>query len=197
MFYSIARFLVAIYIHLFYRINVIGAENIPEGGIIICSNHLSLNDPVLLGVGIKRHITYIAKKELFKNKFFGLILKNLTAIPIDRSTSDMSAFKTVVSRLKEGAAVGIFAQGTRVKELDTKQAKAGVALFAYKAGVPIVPVCITASYKLFSEAYINIGKPISLEEYAGVKLKTDQLSDITEKVMEEISALQISKNFVK
>ncbi|MDR2904117.1 MAG: 1-acyl-sn-glycerol-3-phosphate acyltransferase [Clostridiales bacterium] len=192
MFYAISRFVVGLYYRTFYRVEVIGQKNIPKnGGFIVCSNHMSVKDPMVLGVFIKRPLSFIGKKEIFKKKFFSLVLKGLHVIPIDRENADMATFKTVIAQLKNGAGIGIFAQGTRVKELDLKSAKAGVALFALKADVPIIPVCISSNYKHFSKVYVNIGEPFFLNQYKGAKIKTEGLNEITETVMLAISKLKI------
>ena len=192
MLYSLARFLLSLYYCFFYRIKVISHENIPEtGGFVLCSNHSSLNDPIILAIALKRQISFVGKKELFKNKIFGFLLKKVNVIPVDRETADMTTFKTVISELRKGKCIGIFAQGTRIKEIDANGAKAGVALFALKGNAPIIPVCISATYKHFSKVYVNIGKPMPLDEYKGAKIRTDGLNEITKSVMNTILDLEI------
>jgi len=192
MFYRIARLVLAIYYRLFYRMEIIGQENIPrQGGCILCANHTSVKDPMALAIMVKRSIHFIAKQELKSNKLFGLVLTWLNTVPVDRQNVNMSTFKMVLDKLKEGKCIGIFAQGTRIKEIEAKDAKAGVALFAVKGNVPVVPICISSTYKHFSKIYIHVGKPMSMEEYQGKKIKSAQLNEITEKVMANIMALHI------
>jgi 1-acyl-sn-glycerol-3-phosphate acyltransferase len=192
MFYYISKFVVSIYYYLFYRIKVSGREHIPKkGGFVLCSNHLSVNDPIVLGFSLNRPIHFLAKKEIFQNKFFGFVLKTLHAIPVNRENVDMATFKAVLSVLKGGNCVCIFAQGTRIKEIDAKSAKSGIALFALKADVPIIPVCISTNYKHFSKVYVNIGEPVLLDKYKDTKIKTEGLNEITENVMTKISELHV------
>ena len=191
MFCRIAKIVTWVYIRLIFRFQVIGSENIPKkGGAVLCSNHMSNYDPVAVVAGMKRMPHYLAKKELFETPFVSWVVRHLKAFPIDRSQTDMTAFKTAVSLLKSGEIVGIFAQGTRVKEGEAKEAKAGVALFALKAQVPVIPVCITGSYKLFSRVTVHYGEPITLEEYRGKRVKTEQLSEIAESIMEKINEMK-------
>ena len=118
-------------------------------------------------------------------------MKKLKAIPVDRSSTDMKAFKLAIEYLKNGEILGIFAQGTRVKEGEEMNAKAGVALFALKSEAPVVPVCITGNYKLFSKVLINFGEPIRFDEYRNKKFKTKDLENIAENIMKKIYDLRV------
>lgn len=192
MIYAISRFAASIYYLIFFRIKVIGAENIPKkGGFVLCSNHSTNHDPVVLGCAVNRPIRYIAKKELFRNNFLAFFFKNLNTIIVDREKVGMSTFKRGIETLKQGNILGVFAQGKRMDDAYSKEAKAGVALFATMARVPVIPVCISSPYTIFSKIYVNIGKPITLEEYWNTKLKSAQLNEITEKIMNEITLLKI------
>mgnify|MGYP000449497264 CR=1 FL=1 len=114
MFYYIARAICWLLLKIFWRMEVIGVENIPErGGVIIASNHVSYLDPIVLGVSTKRKIYFIAKKEVFSNYFGSIILNKLNAFPVDRKKIDMIAFKKTISILEGGGALGIFPEGTR------------------------------------------------------------------------------------
>ena len=69
--YLVGQIILWWYFHLVFRMKVIGAENVPkEGPVLLCSNHLAKRDPVLLGLCQKRQVFYMAKEELFRNKFW-------------------------------------------------------------------------------------------------------------------------------
>ncbi len=190
MLYFIARAIFIPIFFLLFRVSAQGAENIPkEGGAIICSNHLSFFDPIAIGIKAKRQIHFVGKKELFKNKLVAWCFKEVGAFSIDRDNPDMQSFKTAMKFLKEGEILGIFAQGTRMKEVDAKGAKSGVTFFALKANVPIIPVGICGNYKLFSKMTVKFGEPIYFDEYKDVKVKTELLNEITENVMNRVSEL--------
>ena len=120
---------------IFYKYEVIGEENIPtEGNIIIAANHKSNLDAIFMGAAVrKREMAPIGKKELFEVKPLGYILKKLNAIPINREKPDVSTIKSILRAIKEGYAVGIFPEGTRIKEPGFGKAKAGLGLFAVKS----------------------------------------------------------------
>lgn len=191
-FYTFARGLVKIYYKFMFRMDIQGEEHIPkEGGVVLCCNHMSNLDPTTMAAFVKRPVRYIAKKELFEKRWSAKLLSSLGAFPVDRQTTDMKALKTAIKLLKNGEALGIFAEGTRLKEGEAKAAKAGVALFALKGEAPIVPICISSKYKFRSIVHIRYGEPIYLDEYKGQKVTTEMMEEITEKVMEKVREMRV------
>ena len=91
--------------------------------------------------------------------------------------------------LKDGKPVCIFSQGTRAAEFTN--AKGGVAVFALKAKVPIVPVGISGTYKFFSKMYANFGPPVSVEAYAGQKIKTELVDTVMKDLVPRIESLLV------
>lgn len=134
-FYTFARGLVKIYYKFAFRMDIQGEENIPaEGGVVLCCNHMSNLDPTTMAGFVRRPVRYIAKKELFEKRWSAKLLSALGAFPVDRQTTDMKALKTAIKLLKNGEALGIFAEGTRVKEGEAKAAKAGCCPFCTERG---------------------------------------------------------------
>src|SRR5665648_1006900 len=117
MFYYVVKAICWLILKIFWRMEVIGTENVPErGGVIIASNHVSYLDPVVLGAATKRKINFIAKKEVFNNIFSSIFLKNLNAFPVDRKKIDMPAFKKTMSILEEGRMLEIFLYLIQISE---------------------------------------------------------------------------------
>lgn len=191
--YPLVKVLIRILYKIMFKITIVGKENVPkEGNGVLCCNHISNFDPLTMAVYLGRLPRYIAKKELFNNKILAALLRNMQAFPIDRETvMDMKAFKTAINVLKGGELLGIFAEGTRVKEGEEKAAKAGVAMFALKGDAPVIPVAISGSYKFRSEVRIEFGEPISLEEYRGARVTTAMMEEITEKIMGKVQEMKV------
>ena len=179
---------------ILYRFEVIGLENVPEsGGVIICPNHTSNVDPVVLAVSLKRQIYFMAKAELFKNSILGRFFRALGAFPVERGKGDTSAIDTAEEILKSGEQLGLFIEGTRSKTNEFLRPKTGCAMIAYKAGVPVLPVCITGAYehklKLFKKNIIFIGKPL----FVGEKIKDGtgkEFREVSRFIMENIKSLK-------
>jgi len=187
-FYKFVIYLFRGFCKVFYRYEIIGAENIPnEGNLVIASNHKSNLDPVFLAASIlNREIAAVAKKELFDIKILGFILKKLNVIPINRDKPDVSTVKKILKAVKNGYVLGIFPEGRRVKGEEFGDAKAGLALFAVKSKADVVPVTIISSYKIFKKTVVYMGEPISLEQYYGKKLNNDEYEKISQDILDVI-----------
>jgi len=189
-FYTFAKVLVMSIFSLLYRRKVYGHENVPtEGGVIIAVNHRSNWDVIFAGLASKRQMHFLAKKELFeKNKALTKLVTSLNAFPVTRGVADLRAMKWTISILKDGKVLLLFPEGTRVSKGESVDAKAGIAMFAIRAKVPIVPAAITGEYKLFHKISVHYGKPIYLDEYYD-GYNPDDLKLISDGVMKDIRAL--------
>lgn len=143
--YMFFRKLVEIFFkHIKYNMTVLNPENIPQqsGGFIVASNHLTYSDPPVIAAVFKGRFSFMAKVELFKNKFVAWVITKCGAFPVVRGAKDGDAIERAVSDLKKNKIFVIFPEGTRSKTGVIARAKSGVALIAGKADAPIVPLCI-------------------------------------------------------
>lgn len=169
-FYSKAKFALAGLIRKLWRIKTVNPENERSGvNYLICANHQSLLDCVLLGAAIKHNPKYMAKAELFKIPLLGSLVKALGAFPVDRSGGDVAALKKTITLLKGGESVTMFPQGTRHKGVSPKgtPVKHGCAMIAKRAETAVLPVFIKVKnhkVKLFRKTTVIIGKEIPFEE---------------------------------
>ena len=181
--------------YLIYPYKVLGKENIPNGGAILVCNHFSFVDPLYLVSFNKKNLSVLAKKELFKKKFIGGLLKNCGGIPVDRDNPDLSTIISAIKVLKNGNKLAIFPEGTRNKSntLELQPIKSGSAVFAVKAKCPIVPIMIERKARVFRKNHIIIGKPFELSDYYGKKLNEQDYLDldliITDKMKSEQNSL--------
>ena len=143
MFYKIVRAIVVFLARIIYKIDIKGKENIPKtGGYIVYSNHLYLVDPVILTYAIWKKLRFMAKKELFKNKFLEKIFLSLGAFPVDRGKGDTGAIDTAVESIRNGEVFAIYPEGTRSKTGELGRFKAGLSMVAAKTGADLLPVVI-------------------------------------------------------
>ena len=114
-FFVFVYYLVALVAGILHPVTVIGRENLPEHGALLCPNHNSNWDPVL--VAIKTPVNYrlhiMAKKELFCNRVFDWVLRKLGAFPVDRGEGDIEAVKNALPATKSGDNLLAAPQGTR------------------------------------------------------------------------------------
>jgi 1-acyl-sn-glycerol-3-phosphate acyltransferase len=149
------------------------------GGLVVASNHFSSLDPPVMGVSVPREVNFMAKKELFENRYLRALVLGLRAFPVDRSRSDLNAIRYALKRLNEGVAIGIFAQGTRnagdVAALD------GAAFLAIRAGVPLQPAAIWREGRRY---HVRFGVPIQ-----AVGRKRDEMKALTAELMARVNEL--------
>lgn len=172
-----------------YRVKIDGLENIPkEGPLIFCGNHKSYIDPPLIVCTAKRDMKFLAKEELYKNKFLAFLGWVFEAIPVKRDEKDVSAIKTSLKDLKEGKCITLFPEGTRNGLEKGQKVKDGVAFFAVRSGAKVVPCGIKGGKKGQGRLTITYGKPLDFTEYKGSKDK-EVLEKVTSKIMENIIEL--------
>jgi 1-acyl-sn-glycerol-3-phosphate acyltransferase len=125
---------------------VYGRENIPRyGGFILASNHASYLDPIVLGVVSPRKMNFMAKEELFYQKWFARFLTALGVFPVKRGSADLSAIKEAMRRIREGKGLVLFPEGSRRFDNNSGQLYRGIGFLALKVNAPIVPAFIRGS----------------------------------------------------
>jgi glycerol-3-phosphate dehydrogenase (NAD(P)+) len=140
-----ARLIIQPFVLLYFRVRRLGREHIPEGGVILASNHRSFLDPFAIGIGVHRPVFFVAKRELFRHPLVGWFLNCMGAFPVRRGASDEESVETARQLLARGHAVVIFPEGTRIRHGSLAQPKRGVGRLALETGAPVVPIAVTGS----------------------------------------------------
>ena len=190
-FYRVAHSILRPLLYLLFPLSVQGVENIPDGGAVLCSNHASAWDPVLVALKIPRTVPlrFMAKAELFKNPLLNWLLRKLGAFPIHRGANDLGAMKTAMKCLQDGQKLMVFPEGTRVEEEGEASAKGGAVMLAIRTGVPMVPIYCGGKKKLFHRGTIVFGAPYS-PVIAGRRPTPEENRDIAEELMTRIYSLK-------
>lgn len=159
-----------------FRIRCFGQEHFPaEGGALVCSNHQSHLDPVLVGLASERRLNYLARESLFRLAPFRWLIQSLDAIPIDRDGFGLSGIKETLRRLKRGEAVLLFPEGTRTPDGEIGPLKPGMCALARRSRAPIVPVGIEGAFDAWPRSHwfprprvihLQFGPPLWPEEVA-------------------------------
>lgn len=156
-----------------FRVRWTGSEHFPKtGGALICSNHQSFFDPVLVGLTCNRRMNYLARDTLFHNPILAPLIRYLDAIPIDREGGGLAGLKETLRRLKRGEQVLIFPEGTRTTDGEVLPLKPGFCSVARRSQTPLVPVGVDGAYQAWPRTArfprlgrmaVVIGEPISPE----------------------------------
>lgn len=190
--YTLLYSLVYPFFNLVHPSRVVGRENIPEGGALICANHTRASDPlfIVFAFGLKNRVCAMAKAELMRVPVIGFVLKKAGVFGVERGKADIGAIKTAMKRLKSGEKMIMFPEGTRIEEeAQEHEAKTGVAMLALRTGVPIVPIYIPGKKTWFGRTPVVIGQPYHPEAPEGRKPTQEDYRAIAEDLMERIWAL--------
>lgn len=167
--YRISRLAVRLFWRIFFGLRIYGRENLRyREHFIFASNHISYADPPIVGCGLNREVSFVAKKELFRNRLFGWLISTYNAIPIDRDEIDRRTLRLIISKLKCGESVLMFPEGTRSRDGELRTFKGGVGFLSLHTGVTIVPTFIKGSNELRDcllrrkRLELHIGPPIRL-----------------------------------
>ncbi|HCS39905.1 MAG TPA: hypothetical protein DIW44_10025 [Anaerolineaceae bacterium] len=176
----------------------IGVENIPlTGGVLIATNHMSRMDiPVLFLTPNRPDMTALVTTKYLKYPLIRWFIVTAQGIWLDRDTADFSAFRTAMTALNQGMAIGIAPEGTRSKDAQLLEGKPGTALLALRAGVPILPVALSGTedavdkMKHFKRPHITaqFGKLIPAP-VLDRNNREEQLQQLTDEIMCQIAVM--------
>jgi len=197
--FRLIQLLLMFLFNLFYRVERIDLDKVPrKGKFILCSNHISYIDPVIIGAYIPRCIYFMAKKELYNNKFLGSLVFFLNAFPVKRRTLDRSTISTSFDVLKDGNILGLFPEGTRSTDGVIRKGKKGMGFIAAYSKTPIIAVAISGDNKIVQKPHKRIffpkikliaGEVIDVKDIVKKYNKKEAISIIVEKTMQEIERI--------
>ncbi len=143
--YRLARFALLVVAKIWFRVQAIGSQELPKGGVVLAPNHASHLDPVLVGITVRRPLFFLARHSLFRPRSWGKILRMVGAVPIDREALSKESFTKTIRELRAGNSTLIFPEGTRSSDGQLLELKPGVIQLSQIARVPVVPVWIQGS----------------------------------------------------
>jgi 1-acyl-sn-glycerol-3-phosphate acyltransferase len=135
-------------------IRIDGAGNIPrQGGAVLASNHIGYLDFTFCGLAAvpsKRLVRFMAKESVFRHRVSGPLMRGMHHIPVDRGAGS-GAFRAAMAALKAGEVVGVFPEATISRSWMLKDFKNGATRMAAAAGVPVVPMAVWGSHRIYTK----------------------------------------------
>ncbi|MFN8036107.1 MAG: lysophospholipid acyltransferase family protein [Acidimicrobiia bacterium] len=154
-FYDVFRAIVVGVCRVAFRVRLRGKEKVPtSGAFVIAPTHRSILDIPFAALVTRRHMTFLAKKELFEKAWMRKLFLSLGGVPVDRGEADRKAVRECADALVAGRPIMVFPEGTRHHGPDIKELFHGTAWLALRAGVPIVPVGIAGSEEILSKGKV-------------------------------------------
>lgn len=184
---------------VYLRYRSFDSQRVPKTGpVILASNHASILDPPLVGIGLHRVTTFLARDTLFKGAV-GWLFRHWHAIPIDREGSGAAGMKRILSALSEGRAVLLFPEGTRTRDGHLQPARSGIGLLVLKSGAPVVPVRVWGTFEAMGRGVhfpkperviVKYGEPMRFTELRAEArvCSKERLREIYQQVADEIMA---------
>ncbi|WAM32851.1 lysophospholipid acyltransferase family protein [Caldicellulosiruptor morganii] len=188
-FANVVRRLAYFVLKCIFSIRVEGKENIPEAPYIICANHRSYLDPVLIILIFDEPVYFMAKSELFKIWWLSPIIRAFGAFPVKRGKSDIGAIKKAIEIIRNNGILGIFPEGkrNRTNEIVLKGEK-GVATVIKATGAKVLPVAICGKIRPFSKITVRIGRIIEFTD------KDDDNQEMVDVIMQNVKNLIMNTN---
>ncbi|HET9141680.1 lysophospholipid acyltransferase family protein [Actinophytocola sp.] len=144
------------------KLEVRGGEHVPaSGGAVLACTHVSYLDFIFCGLAALpagRRTRFMAKQQIFANPVAGPLMRGMRHIPVDRSAGAAS-YQQAVAALRAGEVVGLFPEATISRSFTVKPIKSGAVRMAAEAGVPVLPVTVWGSQRLWTK-----GRPKNLTQ---------------------------------
>ena len=168
-----------------------GMENLPKsgGGAVLAINHIGYLDFALAGTAalpMKRYIRFMAKREIFDHRISGPLMRGMHHISVDREAGSASLV-AALRALRAGEIVGIFPEATTSRSFEIKKLKSGAVRLAQSAGVPVIPVAIWGSQRIYTKGRkpdfrrhkfpisVTFGEPITVPKGADILAAEEDL----------------------
>ncbi len=150
------------------RFQLTGTEHVPRsGGVLLAYNHVGYVDFIYGGLAANpsgRLVRFMAKREIFRHRIGGPVMRSMHHIEVDRGAG-VGSFRTAVDYLRRGEAVGIFPEATISRSFELKEFKTGAVRIAAEAGVPLVPVTLWGTQRVLTKDHprdLSRGKTIAI-----------------------------------
>lgn len=170
---------------ILYRVKLTGFDNFPQTPHIIAPNHRSVLDAPLLVAFLPMEFSAIGKASLDRHRLLGPLFRLYRGIPVERDGTDLKAIRLAVDALRTHPLI-IFPEGTTTKGRGRIEGKAGLALIAKQADVPIVPVTIKTEYRLFGPIELIVHEPVRVSDFGFERYSSKAYRAIGERVLDII-----------
>lgn len=152
-----------------FHLRVTGLEKIPaRGPFILCSNHQSFIDPIILAGllpwSVFRDAFAVGTSEIFGSGPMRTLARWLRVVVVDPDANLVPAMRAGAFGLSRGRVLVLYPEGERSIDGTPKRFKKGAAILSIQMQVPIVPVAIEGFFEVWPR-----GKPF--QKFAPLRIK--------------------------
>ena len=195
------KLIAAPFVRTFFVKSVTGLENLPEGKpFVVAANHQSFLDFLSMVACTPRKLTFLAAEKFYSSMIWRPVMEYSGQIRVERMSENQAhVVKAGLKVLKHGGTLCIFPEGTRSRNGNIGRTHTGVAMFALRTGVPVVPLGIKGAFEVWPPhakkprfnklIELHYGKPMDLHEYSGCVSSNDIFREATNKIMAETARL--------
>ena len=204
--YRASRVVAGPFLHVLWRPEVTGLDNIPEtGGALLASNHLSILDSIFLPLVVSRPVTFAAKSEYFTgtrlvDRMTAMYMRATNQLSVDRAgaRAAQAMLEAALERVNGGALFGIYPEGTRSPDGRLYRGRTGIGWLALHSGVPVIPVAMIGTDRVLPPGHrvpklyriqVKIGSPLTFDALRAEGTGGRQRRAVTDTVMEAIGKL--------
>ncbi len=212
--YAVAAGLLGSVVSLVSRVELtrrtVPTRELPDGPVIVVSNHTSFADGILLalvGRRLGRSLRLMATGGVFRSGLVGPLVRRLGFIPVLRGTSSAAgSLDAAAEALAAGEAVGLFPEGRITRDADQwpERSKTGAVRLALRTGAPVVPVAMVGAHRVVGRrnifgrllgnvltrpiVRIEVGEPLDVRRLAGVSGDAEVDDATVRRVADEVMA---------
>jgi 1-acyl-sn-glycerol-3-phosphate acyltransferase len=165
---------------IWFRLRAHGIENLPPGGALLLINHQSFLDPLMVGLPLRRPVSYLARENLFRVPVLGWLLTRTYVMPISRESAGTESLRESLRRMEHGFLVGIFPEGTRSLDGGLRELKPGFVALIRRVQVPVIPVAVAGAYEAFPRG-AWFPRPSKIRVVYGSPLDPARLAELSQK----------------
>ena len=174
--YRVARVVFAVVVGGWFRPRATGPGAVPpEGPVIVAPVHRSFADFGFVAFLTQRKIYFMAKDDLWRNRWLGRLLDALGAFPVHRDGPDREALRRAEAVLRGGQVLVVFPEGTRRQGPEVQDLHEGAAFLAARTGAPIIPVGIGGSDVAMPKGS-RVPRPMRIELVVGAPVAAPERS---------------------
>lgn len=200
------RQIIALLARWFFGLQVRGVDKLPEAGpLLICPNHQSAIDPVLLAGVLPqrfvRRLLFVGYGPIFRRAPYRWVTRFFRVLATGSQRRPPEGLKLAYDGLRRGMVVCMFPEGGRTTTGQIMEPRVGAGVLACEANAPIVPVLIEGALDVLSlvrpgirrcRIRITFGEPI--QPVAGSNAANQRYQEMVDRWKQALARMSVASS---